>query len=123
MPEDKEVLDELDNIVENQAPEAGKLKKPKKASTKELEKHLRIAHIVDETISDGCIYSGAERQTQQAEAWRRYFKSPYGNEEEGYSEYVSDMLQTKVHQTRAFITEQYYRQSSPIVKFLSLIHI
>ena len=116
MPEeDKEVLAELDNIVDKQQPK--KLKKPKKATTKELEKHLEIAHIVDETISDGYIYSGAERQTQQAEAWRRYFRSPYGNETDGYSEYVSDILQTKVHQTRAFITEQYYRQASPIVKF------
>ena len=116
MPEeDKEVLAELDDIVDKQQPK--KLKKPKKATTKELEKHLEIAHIVDETISDGYIYSGAERQTQQAEAWRRYFRSPYGNEEEGYSEYVSDILQTKVHQTRAFITEQYYRQASPILKF------
>ena len=99
MPEDKEVLEELDEIVEAQKPK--KLRKPKKATSKEQEKHLRIAHIVDETISDGYIYSGAERQTQQAEAWRRYFRSPYGNEEEGYSEYVSDILQTKVHQTRS----------------------
>ena len=58
MPEeDKEVLAELDDIVDKQQPK--KLKKPKKATTKELEKHLEIAHIVDETISDGYIYSGA----------------------------------------------------------------
>ena len=115
--EDKDVLGELDQIVENQAPKADRKAKPKKASSKEQEKNQMIVNVVDETISDGYIYSGAERQTQQAEAWRRYYRAPYGNEEEGYSEYVTDLLQTKVNQTRAFITEQYHRNVAPIVKF------
>ena len=44
MPEeDKEVLAELDDIVDKQQPK--KLKKPKKATTKELEKLLsRCSH-------------------------------------------------------------------------------
>ena len=115
--EDQEVLAELDNIVDDQAPKATQEKRPKKASSKEQEMNMKIVQIVDETISDGYIYSGAERQTQQAEAWRRYFRSPYGTEEEGYSEYVSDLIQTKVNQTRAFITDQYFRGSESIVKF------
>lgn len=113
---DDEVMAELDNIVENGNTEK-KSRKPRKATNKEQEQNRWIANVVDETISDGYIYSGAERQTQQAEAWRRYFKERYGDEVEGYSEYVSPMIQTQVNQYRAFITEQYYRNSSPVIKF------
>ena len=115
---DDDVFAELDNIVESGNTES-KSRKPRKASGKEQEKNTWIAQTVDETISDGYIYSGAERQTQQAEAWRRYFRSEYGNEEQGYSGWVSDLIQTKVNQVRAFITEQYFRNSSPVVKFMA----
>ena len=115
---DDDVFAELDNIDENGNTES-KSRKPRKASGKEQERNTWIANTVDETISDGYIYSGAERQTQQAEAWRRYFRSEYGNEVEGYSSYVSDLLQTKVNQVRSFVTEQYYRNDSPVVRFMA----
>ena len=115
---DDDVYAELDSIVEEGNTES-KPRKSKKASSKEQEKNTWIAQTVDETISDGYIYSGAERQTQQAEAWRRYFRSEYGNEEQGYSGWVSDLIQTKVNQVRAFVTEQYFRNSSPVVKFMA----
>ena len=117
--EDPEIMEALDDFTAEQSGVEVQ-KKPKgirKASAKELEKNMWIASVVDESISDGYIYSGAERQTQQAEAWRRYFREEYGNEVDGYSEYVSPMVQTQVNQTRAFITEQYYRNTSPIIKF------
>lgn len=118
LEKDEGIMDELDNIVDNGNTEkTTKSRKPKKANDKEQELNRWIVNTVDETISDGYIYSGAERQTQQAEAWRRYYRSPYGDEVEGYSDYVSPMIQTQVNQYRAFITEQYYRNSSPIVKF------
>ena len=115
---DDDVMAELDGIVENGNTEA-KSRKPRKASSKELEQNNWIADTVDATISDGYIYSGAERQTQQAEAWRRYYRSEYGNEEPSYSSYVSDLIQTKVNQVRSFITEQYYRNDSPVVRFMA----
>lgn len=114
---DDEVMAELDGIVENGNTEVKARRRPRKATDKEQELNRWIANVVDETISDGYIYSGAERQTQQAEAWRRYFRERYGDETEGYSDWVSPMVQTQVNQYRAFITEQYYRNSSPIVKF------
>ena len=126
-----DVLSELDKIIQMEGEEgvkalqdydkkvkAKKTKKSRpKASASDQEKNKWIADVVDETISDGYIYSGAERQTQQAEAWRRYFRERYGNETDGFSEYTSPMIQTQVNQTRAFITEQYFRNSAPIIKF------
>lgn len=128
LEEDQGVMEELDKLVsmedlkEDHKRISDRRKGRKKAGMKELEKNKWIADVVDETISDGYIYSGAERQTQQAEAWRRYFRQEYGNETDGYSTYVSDLLQSKVNQTRAFITEQYYRNSSPILKFSPSSH-
>ena len=113
-----EVYEELDAIVDNAEGTKIKSKKSyKKASSKELEENIWLAQIVDETISDGYIYSGAERQTQQAEAWRRYYREPYGTEVSGYSEYVSPMILQQVNAARATISEQYFRNSAPLVKF------
>ena len=113
-----EVYEELDAIVDNAEGTKIKSKKSyKKASSKELEENIWLAQIVDETISDGYIYSGAERQTQQAEAWRRYYREPYGTEVSGYSTYVSPMILQQVNAARATISEQYFRNSAPLVKF------
>ena len=124
---DADVLSELDNIIQNGSNDdlidydkkvrKQKKKERPKANAAELEKNTWIANVVDETISDGYIYSGAERQTQQAEAWRRYFRERYGNETEGYSEYVSPMILHQVNTARAVISEQYFRNSAPLVKF------
>ena len=53
---DDDVFAELDNIVESGNTES-KSRKPRKASGKEQEKNTWIAQTVDETISDGYIYS------------------------------------------------------------------
>ena len=114
---DIEVMNDLDSIVNKMEDIPVKKRKPKVASSKKLERNRWIASQVDETISDGYIYSGSERQTHMAEAWRRYFRQPYGTETDGYSDYVSPIIQHQVNYAVADITEPYHSHSGPITKF------
>ena len=113
--EDPDVMAAFNEVVDKASPP--QVKKKPKAKTQDEETVRWIVQQVDESISDGYIYSGSERQTQQAEAWRRYYREPYGNEVDGYSEYVSPILQMQVDQAVAFISDKFSRNSSPIIKF------
>lgn len=93
-------------------------KKKKRGKTKyDEERNDKIVKAVDAEMGDSYNYSSAELYTQMAKAWERYYCQPYGNEVKGYSQWVSPMIQKHVNQARAFITGQYFRNSSPIIKF------
>ena len=92
----------------------------KKATESELEFNNWLAGVIDNEMGEGYIYSSSELHTQQAEAWRRYYRAAYNNEVPGFSTWVSPMITKHVNDIRAFITEQYFGTSShtPIVKFI-----
>ncbi len=93
-------------------------KKKKRGKTKyDAEKNDKLAQAVDAEMSDSYNYSSAELYTQMSQAWHRYYRHPLGNEIEGFSTWVSPMLMKHVNQARAFITQQYFRNSAPIIKF------
>ncbi len=93
-------------------------KKKKRGKTKyDQEKNDKLSQAIDAEMSDSYNYSSAELYTQMADSWHRYYRHPYGNEIEGFSTWVSPMITKHVNQARAFITEQYFRNSAPIIKF------
>ena len=93
-------------------------KKKKRGKTKyDQEMNDKLSQAIDAEMSDSYNYSSAELYTQLAEAWHRYYRHPYGNEIEGFSSWVSPLIQKHVNQARAFITQQYFRNSAPIIKF------
>ena len=93
-------------------------KKKKRGKTKyDQDKNDKLSQAIDAEMSDSYNYSSAELYTQMAEAWHRYYRHPYGNEIEGFSSWVSPMINKHVNQARAFITQQYFRNSAPIIKF------
>ena len=77
----------------------------------------KLNKAVEAEMSDAYNYSSAELYTQMANAWQWYYRAPLGNEDERYSTWVSPMIMKHVNQARAFITDQYFRNSAPIVKF------
>lgn len=76
-----------------------------------------ISEAVDKELSESYNYSGSELYEQMGEAWRRYFRQPYGNEVEGFSQWVSPMVLNHVNDIRAFVTSNIFKNGSPIIKF------
>ena len=127
-----------DEVVNQFTPDTQNTKKRTRKS-KEYDPDLNtlLNSAVNAEMSDAYNYSSAELYTQMSTAWQWYWRQPLGNEQPGFSEWVSPMFTTHVNQVRAFITGQYFRNSAPIIKFkpknqddveeaelaLSLIHI
>ena len=81
------------------------------------EKRAMIVSAIDAEIGDAYSYSGSDYYKQMAEAWRRYYQQPFGNEEPNESDYVSSMLTKHVNQVRAFITDRFGGTAAPVIKF------
>ena len=77
----------------------------------------KLNSAIEAEMSDAYNYSSAELYTQMANAWQWYYRAPLGFEDQRYSQWVSPMIMKHVNQARAFITDQYFRNSAPIVKF------
>ena len=112
MPQDEiPVVDSIQEVLEPPKPK-------KRGKTKyDADKNDKLSQAIDAEMSDSYNYSSAELYTQMADSWHRYYRHPYGNEVDGYSNWVSPMISKHVNQARAFITQQYFRNSAPIVKF------
>ena len=111
MPEQNDIVDGIQDVLEPP--------KPKKRGKNKYDADMndKLAAAVDAEMSDSYNYSSAELYTQMAEAWHRYYRHPYGNEEDGFSQWVSPMITKHVNQAKAFITGQYFRNAAPIIKF------
>ena len=106
-----EVTDEILSVTD---PKPKRTRGKNKYDAKVNEK---LTMAVDAEIAESYNYSAAELYSQMAEAWNRYYRAPYGNEMEGFSSWTSPMITKHVNQARAFITQQYFRNSAPIIRF------
>ena len=110
--------DDYNSVVDSIQGAIDPPKKRKKGKNKyDAELNDKLHKAIEAEMSDSYNYSAAELYTQMATAWQWYYRQPIGNEEEGFSEWVSPMITTHVNQARAFVTGQYFRNSSPIIKF------
>ena len=81
-----------------------------------------LSQTIDSELADAYNFSSSELYDQQAEAWRRYYRQPYGNEDnEGdLSKWVSPMIRTHTNDFRAFIKNTTFKNGKPILKFRAL---
>lgn len=92
-------------------------KKPKGKTKYDADLNEKLHSAIEAEMSDAYNYSSAELYTQMASAWQWYFRHPLGNELDGFSQWVSPMITKHVNQARAFVTDQYFRNTAPIIKF------
>ena len=111
MARDNDVVQDIQDVIDPPKPR----KRGKNKYDAELNEFLHSA--IDAEMSDAYNYSSAELYTQMATSWQWYFRHPIGNERDGYSQWVSPMIMKHVNQARAFVTQQYFRNSAPVIKF------
>ena len=82
------------------------------------EKMQRLTGAIDTAVTATFRDTGRDSLSRKRrDYWERFHRKQYGNEEEGFSHYVSNLLQDTILKSRAYVTGPYTRDQRPIVKF------
>ena len=82
------------------------------------EQMRRLRGAIDTAITATFRDTGRDSLSRKRrDYWERFHRKKYGQEEEGYSHYISNVVQDSVLKTRAYLTGPYNRDQRPIVKF------
>ena len=82
------------------------------------EKMQRLTTAIDTAVTATFRDTGRDSLSRKRrDYWERFHRKQYGNEEEGFSHYVSNLLQDTILKSRAYVTNPYTRDQRPIVKF------
>lgn len=81
----------------------------------------KIVTAVDSELGDSWNYGSDDLSDLRREYIDRFWRLDYGNEEPGFSNYHSGLIQRTVLQQRAYLKRQYNKSMKPIVKFRDLM--
>ena len=86
--------------------------------SKTEDQQVRLMQTINTAVGANFRDTGRDSLSRKRrDYWERIHRKPFGNEEPGYSQYVSGISQDVVFKGRAYVVNPYNRDQRPIVKF------